>query len=203
MAIPDQQEVNRRVRAWVALFLGSGAKPVLDGADTLSLRDAARSAGDTGALHATVLDVDHFPVGGAHRDSQSNVWQDFEAEYSIQFFWLGKFGQDAQNRVQKQVAQSRATDFSVWAQTSASLEELQRGSLAFLYVARVTNLTDVAVSDSERQDRAEVLVRLGYTQRHGSRPASIVGIEGFESHGTDTDVFDDSSVYDVSIGRSG
>lgn len=209
MAIPDQAEVNRRVREWVALFLGPGANPVLDGADTLSLKDAAR-ADQTGSIYATALDVSHFPVGGAHRGARhqdagaGNVWQDVEAEYSIQFYWHGKFDEDDQGRSRKQIAQAEATDFVLWAQTWESMEQLQRGGLAFLYAVQVDNLTDVAVTESERQDRAGATVRLGYTQRHETRPPGILSIEGMAEHGVrESGEFDDASVYDVTIGRSG
>ena len=203
MATPNQAEVNRRVREWVALFLGDGANPVLDGADTLAKRDAARDDG-AGSLHATVLDVSHFPMGAAHRDGQSRVWHEVEAEYSIQFFWHGRFGVDANGHEMKQVAQSEASDFVLWAQSPESLEQLQRGDIAFQYVAGVVNLTDNAVTEAERQDRAGVDVRVAYTQQHERRPSSILSIEGLQQHGIRGDAgnFDDSSVYDVRVGGS-
>ena len=204
MATPSQSEFDRRMRRWVANYLGDGANPVLYGGDVLTRPDSARVGSEAGqftpaggsgsGLNATVMTLFATPIGGPHRSRSGDIWHDMEAEYSVQFFWHGKFGTDGDGVLKKQEAQSEAASFSLWCHTAEAREWLQSNAMAFIYVVQIDNLTDLAVTEAERQDRAGVTIRIGYTQQHEDRPPPIESI----AESTDS-VFDSQGVYDLII----
>ena len=74
----DQEEINQLIRAWVVLFVGDNANPVLYGGDVLSRVDTARAERTAGmntertqtqkgqggrGMNATVLPITYIPIG--------------------------------------------------------------------------------------------------------------------------------------------
>ena len=187
----DQEEINQLIRAWVVLFLGDNANPVLYGGDVLSRVDTARAERTAGmntertqtqkgqggrGMNATVLPITYIPIGEPHRSPEGVVRQSMETEYSVQFFWRGEWDKTESGALLKHQAQSTAVSFAVWTKTSQAREFLQSHSIAMRYVSEIADLTELSVTEAERQDRAGVTLRIGYDQGHDFRPTEIAGI---------------------------
>ena len=141
---PDQETIDRRVRAYVAAGSGLDARYVLVGNS-----DGPAPTEPFATVLAVIRALQGMPVRGADGE-EWYIDATYLTTYSVQWYRRG--------------AAQRAQELAAWAASTLGLDAASKGQFTYNGVSELRLLDDLV--ESEWEERSGVDMMIGYTQRY-------------------------------------